>query len=171
VPQFAGSVATLISQPSAGFVLQSKNPVLQTRPHDEAVHAAVAFAPEGHAMPHPPQFSGSLGKLDAAASQPSAAVVSQSKYPASQKSIAHAPLTQAGVAFGSEHEEAAPGSSMTPLQSLSIPSHRSGGSTTHGEAMMKNVIVSAPTTVVSVRADVLATRFAGAASPAALGAR
>jgi hypothetical protein len=85
--------------------------------------------------------------------------------------MAQAPLKHAAVALARAHDDSAPGSSIVPLQSLSTPSQRSGRSMTHGDAMMKNEMVSGPTPVVSVRSDVLVTRFPGATSPAAVDER
>jgi hypothetical protein len=51
---------------------------LHTSPQVDAAQVPVAFAPDGQAMPQPPQFAGSVSKSDIAISHPLAAVVSQS---------------------------------------------------------------------------------------------
>jgi hypothetical protein len=53
----------LDSHPFANEPSQSPKPGAQTRPHIDPVHVAREFAPDGHVMPQPPQFVGSLEVL------------------------------------------------------------------------------------------------------------
>src|SRR5258708_4719845 len=59
VPQWAGSVSRLTSQPSAGLRLQSAYPVAPVPTWQGPLHAGVLWWP-GHAAPQAPQFSTSL---------------------------------------------------------------------------------------------------------------
>lgn len=79
VPQLFGSLVRSISQPSAGFALQSAKPVLQAAiAHCEALQIGVAWVVL-HARPHPPQLRTSFVTL---VSQPLATLPSQSAVPA-----------------------------------------------------------------------------------------
>jgi hypothetical protein len=73
--QLATLVAVSISQPSAAVPLQSRKAPVQVKPHDEPEQAGVLFARDGQALPHPPQFAGSLALLT---SHPSVARTLQS---------------------------------------------------------------------------------------------
>ena len=88
------------------------------------LQAGVAFAPAVHAFPQEPQLAGSVAGYD---SQPSGFCASQSKYDGSHWSTTHVPPAHSEVAFGSSHDDDASPSSTVPLQSLSSPSHTSGG--------------------------------------------
>jgi hypothetical protein len=62
-PQFASSIRTSSSQPSAAFELQSAKPALQALPHTPAVQEAVSPGPAGQTMPHALQLELSSFKL------------------------------------------------------------------------------------------------------------
>ncbi len=99
-PQFA-TVSSAASQPSAAFRLQSPCVATQTNPQTAARHVAEAFAGRGHARPQPPQ----LGTLaDVFVSQPSAGIMLQLPYGATQL-IPHTPPVHLAFAFaGTGHD-------------------------------------------------------------------
>src|SRR5579871_3819960 len=75
-PQLLTSVAMLTSQPSLRLWLQSAKPMLQpVSTHVPPLQATIAFC-AAHALPHTPQFIGSVERL---ASHPSAAIMLQSR--------------------------------------------------------------------------------------------
>jgi len=75
-PQLPGLVSVLVSQPLAALPSQlAKLGMHAPRPHVAFMHAGVAFAAGAHALPHEPQFAGSVAEVD---SQPSAGVALQS---------------------------------------------------------------------------------------------
>lgn len=100
VPQLLGSVFLLTSQPSPGRPLQSRLGLMQL----ESLQALFAQEPRPpgkmHCLPHTPQFWSSDCTL---ASQPVAAVLSQSPKPAEQLAIVHAPAMQDSLAFRRSH--------------------------------------------------------------------
>jgi hypothetical protein len=97
LPQFAGSVLRLASQPLEAIPSQFPVPV----EHEVVTHVpAVHVVPAPHTVPHIPQFAPLVARL---ASQPFAAILSQSAYPALQLPSAQAPPAQLAVAFGYEH--------------------------------------------------------------------
>src|SRR5436305_162413 len=97
VPQLPTSVATLISQPSARFLLQSANPNLHDAPHVELAQMALAFIGVGHTLPQPPQLFAFVAVV---VSQPFVATPSQSEKPPKHMEMPHWPLRHAGVALG-----------------------------------------------------------------------
>jgi hypothetical protein len=93
-PQFATSVSRFTSQPFDASPSQLANPGLQTMPHVPEEHVAVPFV-ASHAVPHAPQWSGSLASVT---SHPVDALASQSANPSAQ-AIAHTPAEQLAVPF------------------------------------------------------------------------
>src|SRR5581483_2151115 len=69
-------------------------------PHTPALHSAVALAGTGHTTPHAPQF---FGSRETTASQPLAALLSQSEYPWLQAWSWHIPAWQLSTALGATH--------------------------------------------------------------------
>jgi len=76
------------------------------------------------ALPHAPQFATSVAGN---ASHPVAATPSQSTNPAVHDVITQCPLVHVVVELGAAQAAEATGPSTTPSQSLSTPSHTSGG--------------------------------------------
>jgi hypothetical protein len=96
-PQWFGLVLVLISQPSAGELLQSAYPELQLEIwHEPPEQLAEAFA-RLHTVPQPPQLLTSVLVL---ISQPSAVTALQSAYPALQLEISQVPVAQLSLALG-----------------------------------------------------------------------
>ncbi len=62
-PQLVPLVRLLISQPSEGVPLQSRNPAMHVNPQVPPVHSAVAFGRAGHDRPHALQLAGSALRL------------------------------------------------------------------------------------------------------------
>jgi hypothetical protein len=60
VPQLALSERTFASQPFVALRSQSAKPVPHAKAHVDDAQTAVAFAAAGQALPHAPQFAGSL---------------------------------------------------------------------------------------------------------------
>ena len=58
-PQFALSVASVTSQPLAGFASQLAKPALHARVQLPALHPAVDWVPLGHAVHDDPHVAGS----------------------------------------------------------------------------------------------------------------
>jgi hypothetical protein len=118
-PQFARSELVLASQPFAGWPSQSENPAEQVKPHVPALHVAVAFGRDGHALPHDPQCCGSF----AATSHPFDACPSQSKNPGLHVNP-HEPAAHVGIVFGKvgQAKPQAPQSSGSELVAISQPS-------------------------------------------------
>lgn len=80
-PQLSALVCVLVSQPFAGFPSQFAKPLVHVpSTHAPPTQLAVAFANE-HARPHAPQCA---AFDESCASQPFAALLSQSPYPAAQ---------------------------------------------------------------------------------------
>jgi hypothetical protein len=73
-PQWVLLARRSVSQPFAVFMSQSPKPTSQRNVQRPDSHAAVAFAPPMHVVPHRPQCMGSVSVL---VSQPFAAIVSQ----------------------------------------------------------------------------------------------
>ncbi len=111
-PQLLLSVRRLVSQPSAGLVLQSANPELQLAitqvPLEQAM---VALAPE-QTWPQLPQL---LTLLLMLVSQPSAWLPLQSAKPELQPAITQVPLVQAMVALAAEQTWPQPPQLLTLL--------------------------------------------------------
>ena len=99
-PQFAGSLAVLVSQPLEALPSQLAVPGAQVSPHAPAVHVRVALAPPGHALPHPPQLS----TLDCVSTQ----VAPQRAWPTAHPDPhddPEEPVTQTGVAPAQRFEQ------------------------------------------------------------------
>jgi hypothetical protein len=95
VPQLLASVFVLTSQPLAAFPSQSAYPTLHENPQLPPVHVGPAFATAGQTFPQLPQL---LASLCFGVSQPLAAFLSQSAYPALHTNP-QLPPPHAGVAF------------------------------------------------------------------------
>jgi hypothetical protein len=95
-PQLAPSVRRSTSQPLAALRSQSPKPALQVYPHAPAAHVAVALARVGHTLPQVPQF---VGLVAVAASQPLAALRSQSVKPGLQAPAPQTPAVHVAVAL------------------------------------------------------------------------
>jgi hypothetical protein len=98
LPQFAAFDVVLISQPSAGFLLQSAKPALQLSTSQlAAAHPAVPFWTK-HWCPQPPQLFGSPLTLT---SHPLIGLLSQLENPWLHVATVHAPDVQLDVALAS----------------------------------------------------------------------
>lgn len=60
VPQWSGSVLSVVSQPFAAVASQSPNPELHANPQALEAHVAAAFVRVGQTVLHPPQYEGLL---------------------------------------------------------------------------------------------------------------
>ncbi len=93
MPQWSALVRRSTSQPFSGLMSQSAKPSSQVKPHTPAPQVARAWAGVGHARPHAPQFERSVR---VSASQPLAAIVSQSRKAPVHVPTAHMPMSQRG---------------------------------------------------------------------------
>ncbi len=103
-PQFTGSVAVFTSQPSVSMPLQLPNPVLHWMSQVALTQTLVALARMGQAFLHIPQLP---TLSESRASQPFAATMSQSPYPAVhsnvQRPIVHWPMKPGPLAHALPH--------------------------------------------------------------------
>ena len=103
VPQFAGSTASSLSQPSLLRPLQSAYPMSHVpTPHTPAAQPAVACAGTGHRAPQRPQLKMSV---PIAVSQPFDDTPSQSAHPASHVATPHVPRAHSADACGGAGHE------------------------------------------------------------------
>ncbi len=99
-PQFETFAVVLVSQPSAGFALQSANPGSQApNVQTPATHDSAAFG-RLHAVPQPPQFASEPAVF---VSHPFAIIPSQFANPVLHVPTAQAPATHAAVPLGTVH--------------------------------------------------------------------
>jgi hypothetical protein len=93
-PHRMGLVRVSASQPFIAFMSQSAKPASQVTPQVPIAHVAVARAPAGQALPQRPQFAALVAVF---ASQPLAAIMSQSPKPALHIATVQAPAAQPAV--------------------------------------------------------------------------
>jgi hypothetical protein len=114
-PQFATSPAVLISQPSAGLVLQSVKPGSHAAmAHTSPTHSGVPLA-TAQATPQPPQLATSISML---ISQPSTGLVLQSRKPGSHAAMAHTSPTHSGVPLATAQATPQPPQLATSMSAL-----------------------------------------------------